>query len=67
VATALAEHDISIEAVIQRARHPTEAVPVVFITHETEEAAMNRVLEKIAALGTVVEPPRMIRIEPSGE
>jgi homoserine dehydrogenase len=64
VATALAEAEVSIEAVLQRARHPTAAVPVVFITHETEEAAMNRVLAKIAALGTVVEPPRMIRIEP---
>ena len=44
-----------------------DSVPVVFITHETEEAAMNRVLAKIAALGTVVEPPRMIRIEPQSE
>ena len=67
VAAALAEAEVSIEAVIQRARHPTAAVPVVFITHETEEAAMNRVLAKIAALGTVVEPPRMIRIEPLSE
>jgi homoserine dehydrogenase len=64
VAQALADDSVSMEAVLQRARHPTEAVPVVFITHETEEAAMNRVLAKIAALGTVVEPPRMIRIEP---
>ena len=67
VAAALAEAEVSIEAVLQRARHPTAAVPVVFITHETEEAAMNRVLAKIAALGTVVEPPRMIRIEPLSE
>ena len=67
VATALAEERVSIEAVLQRARHPTEAVPVVFITHETEEEAMNRVLAKIAALGTVVEAPRMIRIEPLSE
>jgi homoserine dehydrogenase len=67
VAAALAEAEVSIEAVIQRARHPTAAVPVVFISHETEEAAMNRVLAKIAALGTVVEPPRMIRIEPLSE
>jgi len=64
VATALGNEKVSIEAVLQRARHPTDAVPVVFITHETEEAGMNRVLAKIAALGTVVEKPRMIRIEP---
>ena len=32
-------------------------------THETEEAAMTRALARIAALPSVVEPPRMIRIE----
>jgi homoserine dehydrogenase len=31
--------------------------------HETEEASMTRVLEAIDAIGAVVEPPRMIRIE----
>jgi homoserine dehydrogenase len=67
VAAALRDERVSIEAVLQRARHPTDAVPVVWITHETDEAAMNRVLAKIAALGTVVEPPRMIRIEPLSE
>ncbi len=38
-------------------------MPVVLVTHETEEAAMCRALEKIAMLDTVLEPPRMIRIE----
>jgi homoserine dehydrogenase len=64
VAAALRDERVSIEAVLQRARHPVEAVPVVMVTHETEEAAMTRALARIAALGTVVEPPRMIRIEP---
>jgi homoserine dehydrogenase len=31
--------------------------------HETEEASMTGALEEIAAVGAVVEPPRMIRIE----
>jgi hypothetical protein len=33
-------------------------------THVTEESAMLRCLDAIAALGACVEPPRMIRIEP---
>ena len=40
-----------------------EAVPVVLTTHETEEARMRRALARVAALGTVLEPPRTIRIE----
>jgi homoserine dehydrogenase len=51
------------EQMIQRGRAPGEAVPVVLTTHETEEAAMHRALERIARLGTVLEPPRMIRVE----
>jgi len=35
----------------------------VLTTHETEEAAMRRALAHISALSTVLEPPRMIRIE----
>ncbi len=63
VAAALRDEHVSMEAVIQRSRSQDEAVPVVLTTHETEEAAMRRCLKRIAALGTVVEPPRMIRIE----
>jgi homoserine dehydrogenase len=36
---------------------------VVPTTPTTEEAAMRRALDRIAALDTVLEPPRMIRIE----
>ena len=48
---------------IQRGRAPGEAVPVVLTTHLTVEAAMRRALARIEALDTVLEPPRMIRIE----
>ena len=37
---------------------------LVMTTHDTEEAAMNRVLARFAKFDTVIEPPRMIRIEP---
>jgi homoserine dehydrogenase len=63
VAAALRDQDVSMESMIQRGRAPGEAVPVVLTTHVTVEAAMRRALAKIEALDTVLEPPRMIRIE----
>ena len=64
VTSILRDNAVSMEAVLQRARAPGEAVPVVMTTHETEEAAMIRSLEQIGELPSCVEPPRMIRIEP---
>jgi homoserine dehydrogenase len=63
IAAALRDEQVSMESMIQRGRAPGEAVPVVLTTHATVEAAMRRALAKIAALDTVLEQPRMIRIE----
>ncbi|MBV8934470.1 MAG: homoserine dehydrogenase [Alphaproteobacteria bacterium] len=63
VAAALRDEQVSMESMIQRGRAPGEAVPVVMTTHVTVEAAMRRALARIEALDTVLEPPRMIRIE----
>jgi homoserine dehydrogenase len=63
VAACLRDHEVSIEALIQRARNPLEPVPIVLTTHETREAQMTGALARIAALPTVLEPPRLIRIE----
>jgi homoserine dehydrogenase len=63
IAAALRDEQVSLEAMIQRGRAPGEAVPVVLTTHITEEAAMRRALDRIGRLDTVLEPPRMIRIE----
>jgi homoserine dehydrogenase len=63
VAAALRDEQVSLESMIQRGRAPGEAVPVVLTTHVTVEAAMRRALAQITALDTVLEPPRMIRIE----
>jgi homoserine dehydrogenase len=63
VAAALRDEQVSMEQMIQRGRAPGEAVPVVLTTHKTEEAAMRRALDRIGRLGTVLEPPRMIRVE----
>ncbi len=63
IAAALRDQEISVEAMLQRGRAPDEMVPVVITTHDTEDAAMTRALERIGALEAVIEPPRRIRIE----
>jgi homoserine dehydrogenase len=35
----------------------------VLTTHETREESLRRALDRIEALDTVLEPPRLIRIE----
>ncbi|MGH6944561.1 MAG: homoserine dehydrogenase [Geminicoccaceae bacterium] len=63
VAACLRDHAVSIESLIQRARKPDEAVPIVLTTHETSEANLTGALARIGQLDTVLEPPRLIRIE----
>ena len=64
ISGALRDAEVSIESVLQHGRAPGEAVPVVLTTHDgTEEAAMVRVLDRMEKLETVLEPPRMIRVE----
>lgn len=63
VTGALRDAKISLESMLQRGRAPGEAVPVVLVTHECEEAQMQSALARIAVLPSVVEPPAMIRIE----
>ena len=65
VTAALRDAGISLESMLQRGRAPGEAVPVVLVTHESNEAAMHRALDQIAAFDTVLEPPALIRIEPA--
>ena len=40
-----------------------KAVPVVLTTHDTDEASIQRALEGAGEVGTVLEQPRLIRIE----
>nr|WP_035179058.1 homoserine dehydrogenase [Acidocella facilis] len=64
VTAILRDHGISLESMIQHGRAPGEAVPIVLVTHDTKEAAVNAALAGIAALPAVLEPPALIRIEP---
>lgn len=65
ISAVLRDERISIESLIQRgrAREGEGAVPVVMITHETQEAAMLRALERIGRLGCMRDRPKMIRME----
>ncbi len=63
ISGALAKERISLESMLQRGRSESGEVPVVLTTHETEEAAMQRALARIAKLGAVAEEPCVIRIE----
>lgn len=59
----LRNEKVSVEALIQRRHQPGSLVPVVLTTHPSQEAPLLRALARIAALGSVAEPPRMIRID----
>jgi homoserine dehydrogenase len=64
IATALGEHGIGIESVIQqRASSQAGVVPVVVLTHPAREGALRRALERIDALPVVSARTRLIRIE----
>ena len=65
VAAALRDEEVSMESMLQRARAPGEAVPVVLTTHDCEEGAMRAAIARIQALDAVVEKPVLIRIEPA--
>ncbi len=66
IAAALRDEDVSMEAILQRTRAPGDLVPVVMTTHEVEQRKIARVLEKFSSLETVIEEPRVIKIEPLG-
>lgn len=63
IAAILRDETVSLESVLQRLRAPGDNVPVVLTTHETDEARMMAAVARIGALSSIVEVPRVIRIE----
>ena len=63
VTAILRDHEISVEAVIQRSRNPDQPVSVVLTTHETRQADVEAACAKIAALKLVVVKPMVMKIE----
>jgi homoserine dehydrogenase len=65
VTAILRDHGVSLESMLQHGRKPGEAVPIVLVTHETDEAAIEKAIARIAMLEAVLETPALIRIEPA--
>lgn len=74
IAGRMAEQGISLESIVQRRPRSAlpgldakiddgEPLPVVMITHQTNEAAIRAALQVIEQEGNVKETPQMIRIE----
>ncbi|PKQ02144.1 MAG: homoserine dehydrogenase, partial [Alphaproteobacteria bacterium HGW-Alphaproteobacteria-12] len=65
ITRALAEASISIERIVQRGGKSDESgrMPVVFITHETDEGTMARARALLAKHEDVAGTPLVIRIE----
>jgi homoserine dehydrogenase len=64
VTAILRDHCISLESMLQHGRKPGEAVPIVLVTHETNEAAITQAIARIGKIAAVLEEPALIRIEP---
>lgn len=63
ISAILRDQNISIEALLQRARDPEQPVPVVFTTHEARHGDMLAAIEELKALDAVADEPCMMRIE----
>jgi homoserine dehydrogenase len=63
IAGALRDSGVSLESMLQHGRAPGEAVPVVLVTHETQESQMRLAVDRIERLDSVLERPSVIRIE----
>ncbi len=63
IAGVLGEKDISIEAVIQKARYENNMVPVVITTYEAKEKAIKEALAAIDQMPFVMKPTLRIRME----
>jgi len=66
VTSILADHRISLEAVMQKERNVVHAVPVIMLTHETSEGNLQAAISRITALSAVEEETLILRKEAFG-
>lgn len=66
ITAVLADHRISLEAVSQKERHKTQAVPVVMLTHETTEGNMQAAISRILSLPNINDDLLILRKESFG-
>ena len=65
IATVLKENSVSMERVIQRGSNNGGGVQVVMTTHEAKEEEIELIIGSIDKSKVVLEPTRVIRIEPN--
>ncbi len=64
LATILSEHEISIDAALQREDASRDsAVPIVILTHTTRESTLRKALAQVEALPDVVDDIVCLRVE----
>ncbi|HAX91636.1 MAG TPA: homoserine dehydrogenase [Rhodospirillaceae bacterium] len=63
IAAILRDNAISIESLLQRGKQDGTGVPVIIVTHQTNEAKLRAALAQMAVLDTVWEEPLCLRIE----
>jgi len=63
ITSILAASTIGISSVIQPEGHEGGSVPLILMSHEAPNAAMQKALAKIARLPVVKGPPMMLRVE----
>ncbi len=66
IAAVLAESKIGISSVIQPEGHEGASVPLILLTHQAPNAAMQAALAKMRKFADVKEPPVMLRVENCG-
>jgi homoserine dehydrogenase len=62
ISETLAEAGVSIDSFLQKPVEGAGGVPIVLTTHEAAEATINKAVAAMAALPTLIAPPRVIRI-----
>ncbi len=63
VTSILADHRISLEALIQKERHASQSVPIIMLTHETTEGNLQAAISRITGLETVDKDVLILRKE----
>ncbi|MDQ6975959.1 MAG: homoserine dehydrogenase, partial [Mariprofundaceae bacterium] len=63
ITSILADHRISLEAVMQKERHATHSVPIVMLTHTTTEGNLQAAISRIIALDVVQKDVLILRKE----
>ena len=62
IATILGKNGVSLSSVIQKGKGE-EFVPLVFVTHGTKEANLNRSLEEMKNMPAIYKIDNVIRVE----